>query len=294
MADKRPKTAVFAYSEVGFVCLKELIFDGADVAVVFTHRDDPGEEHWFGSVEEFALAHDILVRTDDKLNEGSAALLRSLDVELIWSFYYRAIIGPEILSIPRLGSYNMHGSLLPKYRGRACVNWAIINGEETTGATLHAMNVYADRGDIVDQEAISIDIDDTSLSVSQKIADAARAVLSRSYAAIESGAPNLTPQDETKATKFGRRTPSDGLIDWNKSAVEIYNLVRALTHPFPGAFAVIDGQKTYIWRARPLDGPQSEPGKIVSKNPLIFATGDGLLEVTSFQPDGESERSLKI
>lgn len=287
----RPVTAVFAYSEVGYACLDELLRKGANVAVVLTHEDDPNENIWFRSVKGLALSRGIPVRTNMNVTADVISLLRDIGAELIFSFYYRAVIPVEILKIPRLGAYNVHGSLLPRYRGRACVNWAVLNGETETGATLHVMSEFADRGDIVDREKVAILHEDTSLDVFLKVAAAARAIVARSLEAIEAGNVRLEPQDEAQATKFGRRTPADGLIDWNKKSEEIYNMVRALTHPFPGAFTETGGKKMYIWKARAVPG-NADPGTPLPQFPPAFGTGDGLLEVLSCQIDGEPERSF--
>ncbi|MFR5881638.1 MAG: formyltransferase family protein [Cloacibacillus evryensis] len=149
----RPRTVIFAYSEVGCLCLEELIKDGANVAAVFTHEDDPHENIWFHSVKEIAEKNGIPVRTPKKLEADEIEYFNSLAPELVLSFYYRALIPKAVLDAPRLGAYNLHGALLPKYRGRACVNWAVLNGERETGATLHVMTERADRGDIVDRQA---------------------------------------------------------------------------------------------------------------------------------------------
>ncbi len=285
---KRPRIVLFAYSEVGCVCLEELIKSGAEIVCVFTHEDDPGEEIWFRSVKEIAQKHGIPVRASSRLGAEDIKFCRDLDPELIFSFYYRALIPKEILLLPRLGAYNMHGALLPRYRGRACVNWAVLNGETRTGATLHVMTEKPDGGDIVDSEAVEIKFTDTALDVFLKVAEAARAITERSLPALEAGTAPRTPQNEAEATYFGRRRPEDGRIDWNKSAREIYNLIRAVTHPFPGAFADIGGRKYYIWKARPAEG-SAEPGSVVSLKPLVIGAGSGLLEVLSIQPEGGKE-----
>ncbi|MBQ9881557.1 MAG: formyltransferase [Synergistes sp.] len=285
---KRPRIVLFAYSEVGCVCLEELIKRRAEIVCVFTHEDDPGEEIWFRSVKEIAQKHGIPVRASSKLGSEDIKFCRDLAPELIFSFYYRALIPKEILLLPRLGAYNMHGALLPRYRGRACVNWAVLNGETRTGATLHVMTEKPDGGDIVDSEAVEIKFTDTALDVFLKVAEAARAITERSLPALEAGTAPRTPQNEAEATYFGRRRPEDGRIDWNKSAREIYNLIRAVTHPFPGAFADIGGRKYYIWKARPAEG-SAEPGSVVSLKPLVIGAGSGLLEVLSIQPEGGKE-----
>ena len=287
--NNRPSIALFAYSEVGSACLEHLIRDGANVAVVYTHEDDPQEEIWFRSAKEMAQKNSIEVRTPTKIEQDEIDFLRQLRPELIFSFYYRAMIPKEVLEIPKLGAYNMHGSLLPKYRGRACVNWAVINGEKETGATLHVMTEFADRGDIVAQKSVPIALEDTAYDVFLKITDASRDILASCLPSLENFTAEKFPQDELKATKFGRRRPEDGEIDWNKSASEIYNLVRALTHPFPGAFTIWKDKKVFIWKAIPDEG-KSAPGKIISESPMLVGTGQGLLRILRIQTEGEPER----
>jgi methionyl-tRNA formyltransferase len=261
------------------------------VTAVFTHHDDPGEEIWFRPVAELARAHGVPVRTDSKIGPDAVSFLREAGTEIILSVYYRAMIPGEVLAVPRLGAYNIHGALLPRYRGRACVNWAVLNGETQTGATLHVMTESADCGDIVDQEAVPIGYEDTALDVFKKVAEAARIVLSRGLPSIEAGNPRRVPQDESQATKFGRRRPEDGRIDWGKTAEGIYNLTRALTHPFPGAFTELDGKKLFVWRARAIEGsPCQKPGTAVSRRPFVIAAADGAVELLSWQFDGEAER----
>lgn len=287
----RPSIIAFAYSEVGYLCLSALIEDGANVLAVYTHEDDKHEEIWFHSVKDLALSNGITVKTPDKITTHDIEEIKALLPDIIFSFYYRSMIPNDVICIPRLGAYNMHGSLLPKYRGRACVNWAVLNGETETGATFHVMTQFADKGDIVAQKSVPILFTDTGHDVFLKVADAASCILLKSLSSIESGNPPLLKQDESKATKFGRRTPEDGNIDWNNSAVSIYNLIRSVTHPFPGAFAEIEGKKTYIWRARPLCG-QAKPGAVISKKPMLIGTGNGILEVLRIQPEGEPERDV--
>lgn len=286
----RPRIVVFAYSEVGYVCLKSLLDDGADVVLVYTHEDDPGEEIWFHSVRDLARERGVPVRTPKVLGEAETEEIRAAAPELIFSFYYRAMIPAAVLEIPRLGAYNIHGALLPRYRGRACVNWAVLNGETETGATLHVMTQYADRGDIIARKAVPILFKDTALDVFLKVTGAARSILMSSLKDLEAGTAQRTPQDESLATKFGRRRPEDGRIDWNKTAVEIYNLVRAVTHPFPGAFTERNGKKLYIWKALPEAGT-GKPGMPVSENPMLFGTGAGLLRILNWQYEGEEEHS---
>jgi len=151
------------------------------------------------------------------------------------------------------------------------------------------MTESADRGDIIAQKAVPIEFEDTAHDVFLKVTEAAREILMSSLPSLENGTAKRYPQDESKATKFGRRRPEDGEIDWNKSAEEIYNLVRALTHPFPGAFTYWDCKKYFIWKALPAEGT-FEPGKIRSESPMLVGTGRGLLRILRIQPEGEPER----
>lgn len=270
-----PNAVVFAYSSVGVECLSVLLRHGVNVSLVYTHEDDPNEEQWFESVYSLAKSHNLNVRTDEP--ELSAVLAAKPDV--IFSFYYRSMIDMKILDVAPLGAFNMHGSLLPKYRGRACVNWAVLNGETQAGVTLHHMVARADAGNIVAQEAVPIGPDDTAQDVFSRIIPAAGRVLDGSLDAILSGKAEGTPQDESQATKFGRRRPADGLIDWTKSAREIHNLVRAVTHPFPGAFTEKDGHKVMVWRTKLLTSPE----EAVKTPALIVKTDDGLIEILDWE-----------
>ena len=290
MSESRPRILVFAYNEVGYACLSELLDRGANVVGVFTYRDDPGEEIWFSSVERLALESDLDVFTPAAVDDSVRRVIRDLAPDLILSFYYRSMLPKDILEIPRLGAFNMHGSLLPKYRGRACINWAVLRGETETGATLHKMVERADAGNIVDQEAVDIAFGDTSQDVSYKVADAARRIVARNLDLLEAGTAPLTPQDESQATSFGRRRPEDGRIDWNRSAVELYNLVRAVTHPYPGAFTTLHGERIFVWKALPHSEPWRDlPGSVVALSPLRVVTGNGILEIVRLQPEGEEE-----
>jgi methionyl-tRNA formyltransferase len=217
------------------------------------------------------------------------ALLRELAPDLLLSFYYRNMIREEVLKIPSLGALNLHGSFLPKYRGRVPVNWAVINGESETGATLHYMVQKADAGDIVDQEKVEIAFSDTALDVFNKVTKAAVVVLARSFPLLVAGNAPRLPQDLARGSYFGGRRPADGRIDWQLSAIEIYNLIRGVTHPYPGAFTALNGKKIIIWSALPAEG-EGEPGRIVSVAPLLIGTGAGLLEIRSLQEEENAEQ----
>jgi methionyl-tRNA formyltransferase len=256
---------------------------------VFTHEDSKTEEIWFESVRDLALRHGILCITEDINLPENLELVRRLRPDFIFSFYYRFMIRKELLAVPSCGALNMHGSLLPKYRGRVPVNWVVIRGETETGATLHYMVEKPDAGDIVDQERVSIDFIDTARDVFNKVTDAAVRVIARSLPLLFSGKAARIPMDLAQGSYFGGRKPADGLIDWSRSAVEIYNLIRGVTHPYPGAFTFLEGYKIFIWQAWPVAG-KGRAGEIVSDSPLRVGTGDGLLEILALQMESGAEQ----
>jgi len=279
---------VCAYHNVGFRCLQELLEQGAHVSAVFTHEDSSSEEIWFESVRELAISRQIPCYTTDVNLPENIELLRGIAPDFLFSFYYRSMINIEILDIPKKGALNLHGSLLPKYRGRVPVNWAVIRGETETGATLHYMVEKPDAGDIVAQERVSIDFADTALDVFHKVTEAAVLIIRRAWPRLLTGTALRVAMDLSVGCYFGGRKPSDGLIDWGKSSTEIYNLIRGVTHPYPGAFTFLDGKKVLIWRAMPKSG-LGRAGEVLSEQPLLVGTGNGVLEVLSLQCDGEDE-----
>lgn len=282
------KLVVCAYHTVGYRCLEELLRQGADIRLIFTHEDSPTEEIWFESVRELADQHGIEYLTTSINEPENVARVREIAPDFLFSFYYRNMIKPEVLELASRGAFNLHGSYLPKYRGRVPVNWAVINGETETGATLHYMVEKPDAGDIVDQEKVPIAFTDTAFDVFNKLTGAALTVISRSWPLIVAGIAPRIPMDLKAGNYCGGRKPSDGLIDWTKSAVQIYNLIRGVTHPYPGAFTYLDGKQVIVWSAWPVAGV-GEPGQIVSTQPFLVGTGDGLLEIRSLQMVGEAE-----
>jgi len=245
------RAIVFAYHDVGVRCLKTLLSANIEVALVVTVKDDPGENRWFASVADTAREYGLpLAMPDDANGADLVDRVARLQPDFIFSFYYRSMLGAPLLSSARRGALNMHGSLLPKYRGRAPVNWAILNGERETGATLHYMVERADAGDIVDQLAVPILDDDDAREVFAKVTAAAEIVLARSLPGLVAGDAPHRPQPIEPGQYFGRRRPDDGRIDWSHPALRIHNLVRAVAPPFPGAFTEVDGQRWFIHRTR--------------------------------------------
>jgi methionyl-tRNA formyltransferase len=253
---------VFAYHDVGARCLRVLLAHGVDVSLVVTHDDDPRENIWFERVADVATSHGLAVITAADPNaQNVASQIGACAPDFLFSFYYRSMLGSGILAIPRRGALNMHGSLLPKYRGRAPVNWAILHGERHTGATLHYMTAKPDAGDIVAQQAVPILPDDTALEVFRKVTLAAEIALDAALPALVAGTAPRLAQDLTQGSYFGGRKPEDGRVDWSKGAQQIHNLVRAVAPPYPGAFTTVAGLPARILRTRIVD-PTSPPGDV--------------------------------
>ncbi len=252
---------VFAYHTVGARCLQVLLDQGVRVLLVVTHEDDPDEQIWFDSVANLARAHGIPAITPDDPNTPELMdRLRGLNPDFLFSFYYRRMLSPELLALAPRGAYNMHGSLLPKYRGRVPINWAILKGERETGATLHEMVAKPDAGRIVDQEAVAIGPDDLAIDVFHKVTAAAATILSRSLPGLIAGTAVLKPQNLAAGSYFGGRKPEDGRIDWSQGAQAIHDLVRAVAPPYPGAFTTAGGARLRILRTRLEPGRAVRPG----------------------------------
>jgi methionyl-tRNA formyltransferase len=242
---------VFAYHNVGVRCLAVLLAQGVRVPLVVTHRDNPAETIWFDSVEELARARGLPVIAPADANAAAVVeQIRALAPDFLFSFYYRDMLGPELLALPRRGAYNMHGSLLPRYRGRVPVNWAVIMGESETGATLHRMVDKPDAGGIVDQQAVAIGPDETAAEVFDKVTAAAGEVLARALPGLVDGSVRLRPQDLARGSYYGGRKPEDGRIDWTRGARDVHNLVRGVAPPYPGAFTRAGDATLRVLRTR--------------------------------------------
>ena len=295
------RAVVFAYHNVGVRCLATLLRHGIEVPLVVTHQDNPNENIWFESVGALAAKHNIDVITPDDPNIDSViARVQAAQPDFLFSFYYRTMLRAPLLNIAPRGNYNMHGSLLPKYRGRVPVNWAIIHGATETGATLHAMTGKPDNGDIVAQEAVAIGADDTAQEVFNAVTGAAARALDRVLPALLAGCAPHTPQELTQGAYFKGRKPDDGRIDFAWGAQRIHNFVRALTHPYPGAFAEFAGQRILLWRTamEPLVDKASvasmpedphPPNLLADSGKLMLRCADGrCLRILSLEAAGES------
>lgn len=276
------RAVVFAYHDVGVRCLKALLSGGVQVPLVVTVRDDPDENRWFASVAETARDYGLPLLTPDEADTPQLLdRVKACQPDFLFSFYYRSMLGERLLECARRGALNIHGSLLPKYRGRAPVNWAILNGEQETGATLHYMVARADAGDIVDQLAVPILADDDAREVFTKVTTAAEIVLARSLPSLLAGNAPHRPQPIVPGQYFGRRRPEDGRIEWTWPATRIHNLVRAVAPPFPGAFTEIASRRLWIYRTRIEETRGADgPPRLFGEQGVCYAVcGEGVLKI---------------
>lgn len=272
------KAVVFAYHNVGVRCLQTLLARGIDVALVVTHTDNPAEKIWFASVAELCKEHGIpYVTPDDAQSEELLASINILAPDFIFSFYYRHMIPMPVLQLAKRGAFNLHGSLLPKYRGRVPVNWAVLHGETETGATLHVMAEKPDAGAIVAQTAVPILPDDTAFDVFNKLTVAAEQTLWYALPGLLDGSARLQANELAQGSYFGGRKPEDGRINWQQTAQQVYNLHRAVAPPYPGAFFEQNGQRFVIVKAKlARNSPNNlPPGLHVVDNAIFGVCGDG-------------------
>ena len=283
---------VFAYHNVGARCLSVLLAHGVHVQLVVTHEDNPHENIWFASVETLAGLHDIpVVKPADPNTPEFVERLAALEPDFLFSFYYRHMLKPSLLTIAEGGALNMHGSLLPRYRGRVPVNWAVIKGERETGATLHYMVEKPDAGDIVAQQAVPILEDDTAFDVFVKVTVAAELALDGVLPALLAGTAPRIAQDLASGSYFGGRRPEDGRIDWMHGATAIHDLVRGVAPPYPGAFTEIQGKSARVLRTivpREAHAAIGYPALLCRAGKCYAECGDGtLLRILSLEVDGK-------
>ncbi len=303
------RAVVFAYHNMGIVGIRALLGNGFEVPVVFSHEDDPKENRWFGSVAEFCRERGIPVHLPGDVNLPPwPDVIRAVRPDFLFSFYYRSMLRGEILSLPRVCAMNLHGSLLPRYRGRSPVNWVLVKGETETGVTLHLMTEKPDAGEIVGQAAVPIAFEDTALTLFGKLEKAAESLLAGLLPGIAAGEIPRRPNEIEKGSYFGGRKPEDGRIDWTRPAVEVYNLVRAVTRPYPGAFSSLAGERILVWWAKPVPAaafpravppgkrvlgdaaPPEEEGGRTAADPrerrVLVGTGEGLLSLEEVERQG--------
>jgi methionyl-tRNA formyltransferase len=283
------RAVVFAYHDVGVRCLRVLLAQGVEVPLVVTHQDNPAEQIWFASVAQHARWHRLALATPPDPNAPAfLEQVRAARPDFLFSFYYRHMLDPKVLALAPRGAYNMHGSLLPKYRGRVPVNWAVLKGESETGATLHAMTLKPDAGAIVDAQAVPILPDDTAVEVFRKVCVAAEITLQRSLPGLLAGTAVLREQDLRQGSYYGGRSAADGAIDWHLGVRAVHNLVRAVAPPYPGAYALAAGMPLRVLRTLVGTGAGAGPAQLRWQEGEVQAQcADGVLRLLEFELDGQ-------
>lgn len=296
-ASRAPARAVvFAYHNVGARCLRVLRAHAIDVPLVVTHDDDPAEVQWFERVAD--VADDLglpWIAPADPNDPAFVARIAALAPDFLFSFYYRRMLKPALLRLVSRGALNMHGSLLPRYRGRAPVNWAVLNGERATGATLHYMDEKPDAGDIVAAQSVPILPNDTARDVFDKVTVAAEICLDGVLPALVAGTAPRVRNAIERGSYFGGRTAEDGRIDWSKRATTVHDLVRAVAPPYPGALTTVGGRPARVLRTRVLDtaAPGGPPALTIVASPgaagerlVAHCGGGGTLRIDALEVDG--------
>ena len=282
--------------EFAVASLKRLVEDGHEICGVFTQPDKPknrGMKLVFPPVKEFALSQGLPVFQPENMKEESAVeLLRSLKPELSVVAAYGQILTEEALQVPTLGSINVHASLLPRYRGAAPINWAILNGETETGVTIMHMAKKLDAGDIITVRRTPIDPTEDAETLFARLAELGAQLLSETIPLIESGAATRTPQDEAQSTYAPMLSRALSPIDWKKPSRVILDQIRGLV-PWPVASTVLDGKTLKIYQAQPCKATSELPGMMRAvKGGIEAACGDGQsILITFLQPEGGKRMS---
>jgi methionyl-tRNA formyltransferase len=264
------RVAFFGNHTVGVRAL-EAIAASDEVVGVVCHPPDREDGVRYESVHDFACSRGWKTLRGKGRDDSVYEFVGKVRPDLLWITDHRYLIPPQLINAASQGGVNLHPSLLPKYRGRAPVNWAILQGESELGSTAHFVDEGMDSGDVIAQKRYTLspeqDVGDALNLLCPLYSQVTREVLQ----SFHRGQVPRTPQDHSQATVFPRRTPEDGLIDWKKPAREVWNLVRAVAVPYPGAFSFVAGEKLVVWKARPatMADPRGVPGEI-----LEIAAGD--------------------
>jgi len=292
------RTIFFGSGSWGYRALEALIELGADIAAVFTFDADP-HECWEHDVGDLARRRGLELHVAKKLGvRRHLELFRALAPEIGFVVGWRTIIPDQLCAVPSKGLVGIHASLLPRYRGCAPINWAIIEGERRTGVTLFYLSSILDGGDIIGQRVIEISRDDSAGTVAEKAAEETSELIRQFYPPLRDGCAPRIAQDHSLAFYRPRRTPDDGQVDWSWPADRIYDWVRALTRPYPGAFTYLDGRRVTVWRAStseeefPVDEPPGTILDIRGRGALLVATGEGSLLIEEVDPMPELDSRL--
>ncbi|SLN38161.1 methionyl-tRNA formyltransferase [Oceanibacterium hippocampi] len=291
---KSLKLLVIAARVVGHRCLDAILANGGNVSGLLTlDGAKAGETVAFQPFDDLIAEHGLQSRRFTDLKDP--ALLdwaRALDADLGIVVGVSNLIPDSLLAVPKQGFIGMHPTLLPEGRGRAPIPWAIIKGLRQTGVSLFWCDGGADTGDLLAQQPVPIRASDTASTLGARTDKVAASLLVKALNGIAEGKAPRTRQDEAAASQWPRRRPEDGLIDWHQPAERLYDWVRALTHPYPGAFTELSGRRLYIWSAKAFGGRSAAaPGTVLALSDAgaTVACETGALIMTSVQWDGQPE-----
>lgn len=295
----RIRVALLCAGEIGYRCLRRVLeSDAARLAAVFTYRVEPPQEHYLEWTLDLAGRHGVPAHyTSGVAQEQFRELLAGLDLDLLVAVKWRTMIPRSVIAAARGGLVVFHASLLPKYRGFAPVNWPLINGERETGVTMFYAAEEVDAGDIIEQRTRAITDEDDAGTLDSWLNETVESMLEENLPRLADGTAPRIAQDHAQATYAIWREPEDGYIDWSRPTREVFNLVRGLTSPYPGAFSMLDGRKLVVWSAEIEREPRTYVGRIPGKVEHIIAgsgvnvlTGDGTLRIKLVQLEGEEPR----
>jgi len=280
----------FGGHDLGKITLEYLLEQDKDVlAAVMTETDN----EWYHGLEEVTDKYDLKLFEEKNINDNQFVekVRNELKPDLIISVNFDQIFKNEIINIPEKGCINIHASLLPKYRGRAPLNWAILKGEKETGVTVHYINQGIDTGKIILQEKIEIKKTDYITDILEKVKVKYPEMINKAVDLLKKDEVDPVEQKKENGSYYGKRNPADGLIDWSQSAKDIYNLIRAVSHPYPGAFTYLNDEKVFIWRAevKAETVNDEQPGQIIEKahDTFLVQCGRGQLLITDYEVETE-------
>lgn len=283
---------------VGIKVLDTLIKEkDIDIVGIIAHPKDPEDGIRYQSVFDYAKLKNIKVIRSNLNKEEDINFIKLLQPDLLFVTDFKFILKKDVLNIPKIGSVNLHPSLLPKYRGRASINWAIINGEKELGLTGHWINEGTDTGDIIKQLKFKLDFSENINDALQKYYPLYKEITEEIINIIKSGHFLGQKQIEKDSSYFPKRIPNDGLINWNFNNIQIYNFVRAISYPYPGAFSYLNKEKIKIWETNILSDIGFEKtmpnGYIIDylKNKIYVKCCNSVIIISRFEP---SNISIKI
>lgn len=283
------KIVFFAALKLGYETVKHVLEKGKYEVHVFTlnssYRDRSGFVS-FDDLKEKCSLHEI-----DPKDDSWHSMVRELKPDAIFVIGWSFIVPTELISIAEYGAIGQHPTLLPKHRGNAPIPWTLINGLTKTGVSLFYLTNEPDAGDIVAQNEIEVAFEDDATSLYDKMTRTTKELVAETVNKIEKNSLEPKVQDGKKASKWPKRKPDDGIIDWNSTSINIYNWIRGLTHPYPGAFTFWGDKKVFIWKAKV--GPDSssgKPGEIMEAgSKLLIKAGHGSIHIEKLQIEGEEE-----